>query len=575
MKKVISVVLSVILIVSSVIIGVSAQSEKPDLCFALASDLHYNPPGEELVHINNDPVLWYANRRCAMEDESGFIIDEFLNQCAEDDTVEYVLIAGDLVDDGRPMPESHRVIAEKLKAFEEKTGKSVFVINGNHDASVESNTTYDLFKEIYADLGYDKALDIREDDCSYAADLGEKYRLIALDTNHPTKSTEDGMTLDKLNWVHKQAKAAYDDGRYPIVMMHHNLLDHLPIQRIISRNFIVRFHFSTAELFADWGIKLVMTGHEHCSDTESFTSALGNKIYDVTTTSLTMYPLAYRYFTFTDEKIEFTTRNIESIDTDALTKTVKSYTDEQIKWMKEDLTGYSKQFLKVGVEYRLWRSLNMNKTDIDENAFYYDVVATAIDRLLEILETPLEGENGLRQQALAYGIELPETEYENGWDLVSEIMAWHYSGGEHFDLDSAEVNLLLRTVAFILRNDLETVNDDVLLKGANALLEKEGFSGISKELTQFCIDHFGTYTAAEYLLVAIASPIIYGFAYDDGGEMDQNGVMEGYGTSSFSANVSNIAENVSSISQKTNFYIKTIVNILLKLALKVLNYKVF
>ncbi len=575
MKKVLSVVLSLVLVLSSAVIGVSAKDDGADLCFALASDLHYNPPREELEHTINDPVFWYANRRCAMEDESGFIIDEFLNQCAEDDTVEYVLISGDLADNGRTYPEDHRAVAEKLKAFEEKTDKSVFVINGNHDASIESNTTFDVFKEIYADFGYDKAIEKRDDDCSYTADLGEKYRLIALDSNHPTKSTEDGMTLDKINWVHKQAKNAYNDGRYPIVMMHHNLLDHLPIQRIISRNFIVRFHYSTAELFADWGIKLVMTGHEHCSDTSSFTSALGNKIYDVTTTSLTMYPLAYRYFTFNDEEIEFTTRNIESIDVDALTSTVKGFTDEQINWMNEDLTSYSKQFLKVGVEYRLWRSLNMNKTDIDENAVYYDVVATAIDRLLEILETTFEGENGIRAQALAYGIEMPATEFENGWDLVSEIMAYHYSGGEHFDLYGDEISLLLRTVAFILRNDLETVNDDVLLKGANALLKKEGFDGISKELTQFCIYHFGTYTAAEYLLVAIACPIIYKFAYDDGSPMDIDGVMEGYGTVSFANNMHNIADNALTVSQKVNFYANAITRILLKLALKILNYKIF
>ncbi|MBQ7595658.1 MAG: hypothetical protein IJU45_03220, partial [Clostridia bacterium] len=195
--------------------------------------------------------------------------------------------------------------------------------------------------------------------------------------------------------------------------------------------------------------------------------------------------------------------------------------------------------------------------------------------LLEILETPFEGENGIRQQALAYNIELPETEFENGWDLVSEIMAYHYSGGEHYDLESDEITLLLRTVAFILRNDLETVNDDVLLKWANDLLKKEGFDGISKELTQFCIYHFGTYTAAEYLLVALTCPIIYKFAYDDGSPMDINGVMEGYGTVSFTNNVNNIEQNASNISQKIVFYAKTIVKILLKLSLKVLNYKLF
>lgn len=177
------------------VVGASASAkEESDLSFALASDLHYNAPDEELVKTNDDPLVWYANRRCAMENESGFIIDEFLRQCSESDDIDFVLIAGDLADNGRSRPEDHYAVAEKLREFEKKSGKEVYVINGNHDASEDGKTDYTLFKEIYADFGYDHALSARDDDCSYTADLGEKYRLIALDSNHKTKSTEDGMT---------------------------------------------------------------------------------------------------------------------------------------------------------------------------------------------------------------------------------------------------------------------------------------------------------------------------------------------------------------------------------------------
>mgnify|MGYP007111767145 CR=1 FL=1 len=47
------------------------------------------------------------------------------------------------------------------------------------------------------------------------------------------------------------AEKAVDEGRHPILMMHHNLLDHLPMQRILSRNFIIRNHTITAEKFAN------------------------------------------------------------------------------------------------------------------------------------------------------------------------------------------------------------------------------------------------------------------------------------------------------------------------------------
>ena len=105
-----------------------------------------------------------------------------------------------------------------------------------------------------------------------------------------------------MDWVRKQAQQAKKDGRQPILMMHHNLLDHMPVQSIFSKDFIVQFHLSTADLFANWGIKLVFTGHEHCSDAATYTSTLGNVIYDFATTSLTMYPLQYRYFEITDNE---------------------------------------------------------------------------------------------------------------------------------------------------------------------------------------------------------------------------------------------------------------------------------
>lgn len=539
-------------------VGVCAE-EKNDLSFAVASDLHYSVPEEELEKTNDDPIFWHATRRCEMENETGLIIDEFLNQCAESDDVEYVLISGDLANRGRSRPEDHLVIAQKLRDFEKKSGKEVYVINGNHDASNDQATTLARFKEIYAEFGYDHALTTRADDCSYTADLGEKYRLIALDSNHETKSTEDGMTADRLKWVKEQAELAKEDGRYPIVMMHHNLLDHLPIQRVLSRNFIVKFHFTTAELFADWGIKTVFTGHEHCSDATVYTSALGNKLYDFATTSLAMYPLEYRVVKYNDNEIKYETRSVDKIDYDALTATTKGYTDEQIAAMRADLRAFSKGYLKAGVQYRLELSLSPEKMGIDEGSAYSKPIIYAVDKLISLLRMPLCGENSLQSIAKEYGIEIPDSDYKTGWDLATDLVAWHYSGGEHFDTDSVEVTTLLRAVTTILRNDFAGIADDVLLKAANSFLGELGYGPIADSLTKYCISKFGVYTKAEIFLVAVASPILYKFACDNDGVDDNNGVIEGYGTVNFKTNVSNIVENLDSLSEKITFYLRLVV----------------
>lgn len=564
MEKVLSIILSVIMASSVLCVGVCAE-EKNDLSFAVASDLHYSAPEEELEKTNDDPIFWHATRRCEMENETGLIIDEFLNQCAESDDVEYVLISGDLANRGRSRPEDHLVIAQKLRDFEKKSGKEVYVINGNHDASNDQTTTLARFKEIYAEFGYDHALTTRADDCSYTADLGEKYRLIALDSNHETKSTEDGMTADRLKWVKEQAELAKEDGRYPIVMMHHNLLDHLPIQRVLSRNFIVKFHFTTAELFADWGIKTVFTGHEHCSDATVYTSALGNKLYDFATTSLAMYPLEYRVVKYNDNEIKYETRSVDKIDYDALTATTKGYTDEQIAAMRADLRAFSKGYLKAGVQYRLELSLSPEKMGIDEGSAYSKPIIYAVDKLISLLRMPLCGENSLQSIAKEYGIEIPDSDYKTGWDLATDLVAWHYSGGEHFDTDSVEVTTFLRAVATILRNDFAGIADDVLLKAANSFLGELGYGPIADSLTKYCISKFGVYTKAEIFLVAVASPILYKFACDNDGVDDNNGVIEGYGTVNFKTNVSNIVENLNSLSEKITFYLRLVMSYLAKL----------
>lgn len=542
-KRIPAAILCVLLALSALTAAVSAADDA-DLQIAVASDLHFNFPREEIAGPEvggiDDPLFWYANRRAAMEDESGFIIDAFLRQCADSDC-DYVLIAGDLADNGRRLREEHEAVAAKFAAFERESGKQVFVIDGNHDlGNGDSATKMQDFKEIYADFGYDRALTVRENDCSYTADLGDKYRLIALDSCDYDKSTEDGMTLDKLRFVRTEAQKAEKDGRYPIVMMHHNLLDHMPMQRIVSRNFIVRFHRTTAELFADWGVRVVISGHEHCGDTTAFTSALGNKIYDFAITSLTMYPLSYMTMTFTDDAIRYASVPVEKLDVDALTAAVRGYSDEQISAMNADLNAYAKGFLKKGVEYRLWLSLTMDKMGIKESDLYYDAAYAVISRLQELLAMPLYGEDSVQSLGKEYNIDIPDSDYANAWDLATELVAMHYAGGEHYTLDSTEVTLLLRAVNLILHDDLAKFNDDVLLKGANKLLKKNGGEGIAEELTKLGCRAFGPVTPGEFFLLALASPFLYEFAFDADGVNDNCGTIEGYGVRN---NAQNIAGN--------------------------------
>lgn len=560
MKKLISVVLSIVIVLSSCAVAVFAADNNEAMGFAVASDLHYNDTRTEAfdVYTPDDEIFWYANRRAQLEDESGFIIDEFLRQCAENDAVEFILIPGDLVDDGKAIQDQHYGVAAKFKAFEEATGKQIYVINGNHDAGINEDcaTTFEEFKAIYHDFGYAEALVTLDNDCSYTADLNDKYRLIALDSCHDTASTEDGMTEESVQWVLDQAAKAKADGKYPILMMHHNLNDHLPIQRIISRNFIIKNHYSTATRFADAGIKLVFSGHEHCSDVADHTSPAGNTIYDFATTSLTMYPLEYRVVTCTDEVITYEAKSIETIDTDALNEASGyQYTQAMLDAMNQGMNDYSLGFLRTGIQYRLELSLSMEKMGISEDAIYYDLVATAVGGLTDILDMPLYGENSVQEKAASYNLVIPESDYDNLWDLVMTLLANHYAGEESLDIYSDDIAILLRSVAMALKDILANTQDEVIFAWANEIAKAQGGEGMVTEIAKLCTSVFGGVTPVEYFLCAIASPIIYEFAFDSDGVNDNNGTLKGYGVDNEMSLIESITAWFSAIFAKLKLYV--------------------
>lgn len=551
MKKIISVILCAVLLSLNCIIQASAA--ETDLHFAVVSDIHYNLTEDELVKTNDDPIFWYANRRAAMDNESGFILDEFLRQASEAE-YDFILISGDMADNGRKTLQEHIDVSKKLSAFEEETGIPVYLIPGNHDySSYDGETNLDDMIELYGNFGYNDALEKRDTDFSYVTDLSDKYRLIAVDSCDPSKSTEDGMTADKVEWVIRQAQKAADDGKYPILMMHHNLLDHLPLQRILSHNFIIRNHITTANRFANAGIKLVFTGHEHCSDVAVHTSPAGNKIYDFATTSLSMYPTSYRDIHLNDNEITYESRFVEKIDTDALRAAVDGYTDDMINAMDSDFNAYAKGYLKAGVQYRLTLSLSMEKLGISEDSIFHDLVYTAVSGLTDILEMPLYGENSVSELAKEYGIEIPETDYENAWSLATELVAYHYSGEEPFNLNSDEIVAFLRIVNLILLDDLSTVNDEIFLGAANLLFANFGTDSICNDLTKLGANTFGSVTAGQYFLLALVSPLLYEFISDSDNANDNNGSIDGYEAAN--DNLKNAEDYIAYIFEKLTTYI--------------------
>ena len=541
MKKIVALLLILSLATTLFVVPTGAAWSVVDTTFAVASDLHYEFQ-EDLEWFSEDPIFGYANRRAAMENESRYIIDEFLRQCAENEKIEFVLIPGDISNEGRAFKEQNVQMAEKFRKFEQESGKQVYVINGNHDAGKgenEGETSLEEFREIYYEFGFGEALTTMEGNLSYTADLNEKYRLIAADSCDINRSTGDGMTEDRVNWVVEQAEKAVAEGKNPILMMHHNLLDHMPIQGLLSKDFIIRNYLTTAEKFANAGIKLVFTGHEHCSDANTFTSSKGKQITDFATTALTMYPLQYRIIEMSDESIFYDVATIEKIDTENLKDDVIGYTDAHIEAMNAGMNAYAKNFLKNGVEWRLERGFQDEQLGIDKGAFYYDLVRKAVDALNDILNTPLYGEGGVQEMALEKGIIIPDSDYVDGWDVATELVAAHYAGEEHYPLMERDVTILLRTMCLILDTELAMITEQELMDAAIAITALYGSTPPDELAEKLKLD-LGYSHGAQSFLLALASPLLDTFANDDN-VPDNTGVLKGYARTSSADSFINIA----------------------------------
>lgn len=495
LKKATAIILAALMMASLSFVTAFAKSDDDfDLGFAVATDLHYVHPLSDAQARWSDTVEMTFNSSESMQNESGFIIDAFLEQCAENDECDFVFVCGDLVTYGRDRVGDHEEVAAKFRNFEKATGKQVFVINGNHDNGVNSQTDSAKFREIYHEFGYDTAFSVDETCCSYATELNDKYVLIALDSFDEQYMLANGVDSARLKWVREQAKYAEKNGKYPIVITHHNIAEHQPLEAVLSDKYIVSFPKTVATLFAEWGIKLVFSGHTHINDVASYTTPTGKILYDFCNASLNSYPLSYKTFKLTDEKISYETKSVENIDFDALTSVVKSgYGSDELKLLKTDF----KQFAK---EYNCEKALSFVKNGvtpeflgIDNDSALYSTIKKVTDELSDLLKMPLYGEESIKAQAQQYSVNVPDTAYNDMYEVIAEVYCAVVSGERYYDFDSPEIQLILGTV--------ETAIHKAVPNAASV----------------------------EYLALAVMGPFVYEYINSTDGLNNISGELDGYG----------------------------------------------
>ncbi len=512
-KKIAAFVLTAVLLLSALCVpGLAAEPDRA-VRFAVAADVHLRLPDADLPINYPESELYYScwGSGNQTHEATGLLLQALAR--AKEQGAQFVLLCGDLTHYGNAT--QHRYFASLLHGFEEESGIPVYVVPGNHDYY---ESTPAEFKAYYHDFGYGEALAADTQTASYTADLPGGYRLIAIDSNLPGKDG-DGLDERLFSWVDTQAKAASADGKTPVVMMHHPLLEPIPYATVLMKDFIVRNHEKVAERFARWRFSFVFTGHEHGNNITSFTGSNGRVVYDILTTSLNSYPTEFRMIDLTDAQMVISMERLTHLDSAYLPP---KYNDAQRKAIAEDYTAYSLGFFKFSVAKKIERVIEADsikkklKTQSGPLADAVDIVMPLVTRALNM---PLYGSEGesVASLAAAAGATLPPSDYQSLMDLVTSVVAVVYTGGEDIPVSkSPEGKILIVALNTLLKYVLAQTGNQVTQQSLNRIFGALGLDRLGQ------IDLFRwnrmylpgadlSYAAAESLL----SPFLNQFLQDD------------------------------------------------------------
>ncbi len=246
--------------------------------FAIISDLHIALP----------QTIWDHPERFHLVEVSIPALEFVLTELEQLD-LNFLLIPGDLTQHGEP--ENHRWLADRLS----KLPYPAYVIPGNHDLVEQVATDRaigaDEFAGYYQKFGYDA------DRLYYSQVLLPGVRLIGLNSiffDDQGKQISMGRIDDEqLNWLRKTLAAAAEE--MVLVMVHHNVIEHLPGQMLspMGRRYMLQNASELLDILQKSGVQLLFTGHLHIQDIAQYQG-----ISEITTGSLVSYPHPYRVLEF-------------------------------------------------------------------------------------------------------------------------------------------------------------------------------------------------------------------------------------------------------------------------------------
>lgn len=293
------------------------------LRFAVASDLHIALPQTIDSHTNRFHLV-----------EVSIPALEVVLKDLEALNPDFLLLPGDLTQNGEI--QNHQWLQKRLA----KLPFPVYVIPGNHDVpnlhATKDTIAFQDFPSYYQDFGYSNPEQIY-----YSREIYPNLQLIALNSNQFDSEGKQKGYLDKEQLVWLEKTLSELDDKLVFVMVHHNVIEHLPGQSThsLGKRYMLDNAPDLLKILNKFGVKLIFTGHLHVQDI-----AQTQGIYEITTGSLVSYPHPYRI-------IELNTNSSEAMELKIETRRVsrvpelENLPQHSRKWMGDRSFGFMMKLL--------------------------------------------------------------------------------------------------------------------------------------------------------------------------------------------------------------------------------------
>jgi predicted MPP superfamily phosphohydrolase len=244
-------------------------------------------------HIALPHTIWDSPHRFHLVEVSIPAIEQALDHLTQLD-LDFLLLPGDLTQHGEP--ENHAWLADRLS----RLPFPAYVIPGNHDIpqgfATERSIGLTEFPRYYQKFGYKFGYTDPEQPY-YTCELLPGVRLIGLNSNFFDADGQQIGTgrLDAEQLIWLQQVLSQTAGEVVLVMVHHNVLEHLPgqSQNPMGQRYMLSNAPELLALLRQAGVQLLFTGHLHVQDV-----AQQGNLYEITTGSLVSYPHPYRVLEF-------------------------------------------------------------------------------------------------------------------------------------------------------------------------------------------------------------------------------------------------------------------------------------